>query len=121
MVLGEFYDALVHRLDSLYALRPDPAALEQGRAEAGAWAREQLTGPVAARFRSYRIGNLPARPVNNARLISARIYRTRLDLFDRWYERHGRDVRRTVAALDSLVQGVEGDSAYTRLERALVP
>jgi predicted aminopeptidase len=26
MVLGEFYDALVHRLDSLYALRPDPAA-----------------------------------------------------------------------------------------------
>jgi hypothetical protein len=121
MVLGEFYADLVRRLDSLYSLKPDSAALERGRSEAGAWARQQLLGPVGSRFRSYRLGNLPERPVNNARLISARLYRTRLDLFDRWYEHHGRDVRRSVAALDSLVQGTEGDSAFTRLERAVTP
>ena len=121
MVLGEFYAELVSRLDSLYALKPDSAALERGRAEAGSWARRQLLGPVGSRFLSYRLGNLPERPVNNARLISARLYRTRLDLFDRWYERHDRDVRRSVAALDSLVRGVEGDSVFTRLERAVAP
>ena len=119
MVLGEYYAELIARLDTLYAAKPDSAALERGRAEAGAWARTQLLGPVGARLRSYRIGSLPERPVNNARLIGATIYRTRLDLFDRWYERHGRDVRETVAALGKLVEGVEGDTAFARLEAGL--
>jgi predicted aminopeptidase len=119
MVLGEYYAELIARLDTLYAAKPDSAALERGRAEAGAWARAQLLGPVGARLRSYRIGSLPERPVNNARLIGATIYRTRLDLFDRWYERHGRDVRETVAALGRLVEGVEGDTAFARLEARL--
>ncbi len=118
MVLGEFYAELVERLERLYGSRPDSVALERGRAEAGAWARAQLTGPVGARFRSFRIGDIPERPVNNARLIGARIYRTRLDLFDRWFDRHGGDLRSGVAALDSLVRGAEGDSAFARLERA---
>ena len=61
---------------------------------------------------------LAERPINNARLIGAGIYRTRLDLFDRWFERHGRDVRRSVTALEALMKGVEGDSAYARLEEA---
>ena len=119
MVLGEYYAALVGRLDTLYASKPDSAALERGRAEAGAWARAQLLGPVGARLRSYRIGNLPERPVNNARLIGATIYRTRLDLFDRWYLRHGRDVRTSVAALGRLMEGAEGDSAFARLDAAV--
>jgi len=119
IVLGDYYSALVRRLDSLYSQRPDSAALDRGRREAGEWARGQLTGPVAARLRTLRIGPLAERPINNAQLIGARIYRTRLDLFDRWFEEHGRDVRRSVTALDSLMTGVEGDSAYARLENAL--
>jgi len=119
MVLGEFYAELVARLDTLYGSKPDSAALETGRAEAGAWARKQLMGPVGARFRSFRVGNLAERPVNNARLIGATIYRTRLDLFDRWFQRHGHDVSRSVSALGMLMEGVEGDSAFARLERAV--
>ena len=119
MVLGEFYGGLIARLDSLYATRPDSAALVAGRVEAGAWARAQLEGPVGANLRSFRVGRLPQRPVNNARLIGATIYRTRLDLFDKWFDRHGRDVRASVGALGELMQGVEGDSAFARLERAL--
>jgi len=118
MVLGDFYESLTQRLNRLYDTKPDSVALEQGRAEAGAWAREQLTGPVGARLRTFRLGNLPERPVNNARLIGARIYRTRLDLFDRWFEQHGRDVRTSVSALGRLMEGVEGDSAFARLEAA---
>jgi predicted aminopeptidase len=118
VVLGEFYASLVERLNQLYGSRPDSAALESGRAEAGAWAREQLTGPVGARLRTFTPANLPERPVNNARLIGARIYRTRLDLFDRWFDRHGQDVHRSVQQLKGLMEGVEGDSAFATLERA---
>jgi predicted aminopeptidase len=119
MVLGEFYAALIARLDSLYATRPDSAALETGRREAGAWAREQLQGPVGERLRTFKLGNLPERPVNNARLIGATLYRTKLDLFDAWFDRHGRDVRESVRGLEELMRGVEGDSAFARLERAI--
>ena len=119
IVLGDYYAALVERLETLYSQHPDSARLEEGRRSAAAWARSQLEGPIAQRFRTYRIGRLTERPINNARLIGARIYRTRLDLFDRWYERHDRDVGRSVSALKSLMEGAEGDSAYARLERAV--
>jgi predicted aminopeptidase len=119
IVLGNYYSALVRRLESLYAQRPDSVRLEQGRSEAARWARSQLTGPVGRELRTIRIGRLAERPINNAQLIGARIYRTRLDLFDRWFERHGGDVGRSVGALDTLMAGVEGDSAYARLERAV--
>jgi predicted aminopeptidase len=119
IVLGDYYSALVRRLDSLYRHKPDSAALEAGRREAGAWARSQLTGPVGQRLRTFRVGRMAERPVNNAQLISARIYRTRLDLFDRWFEQHGGDVRQSVSALERLMEGVKGDSAYSRLGQAL--
>ena len=119
IVLGDYYAALVERLEALYSQHPDSTTLEEGRRSAAAWARSQLEGPIAQRFRTYRIGRLTERPINNAQLIGARIYRTRLDLFDRWYERHDRDVGRSVSALRTLMEGAEGDSAYARLERAV--
>lgn len=121
IVLGEYYAALVARLDSLYAAKPDSAALEAGRRDAAAWARGQLEGPIGSRFRTIRVGRLSERPINNAQLIGARIYRTRLDLFERWYQQQGQDVGRSIGSLRSLMAGVEGDSAYVRLERALQP
>jgi predicted aminopeptidase len=118
IVLGEYYSALVRRLVSLYSRKPDSVALEAGRREAAVWARDQLLGPFGKRFRTFRVDRLAERPINNARLIGSGIYRTRLDLFDRWFERHGRDVRQSVRALEALMEGVEGDSAYARLEEA---
>jgi predicted aminopeptidase len=119
IVLGDYYAGLVERLEALYSQHPDSITLEQGRRSAAAWARSELEGPVGRRFRTYRIGRLTERPINNAQLIGARIYRTRLDLFERWYERHDRDVGRSVRALKTLMQGAQGDSAYARLERAV--
>ena len=119
IVLGEYYTALVRRLDSLYDQKPDSVALEKGRREVAAWAHRQLTGPVGQRFRSFRVDRLAERPINNARLIGSRIYRTRLDLFDRWFEQHGGDIRQSVSKLETLMDGVEGDSAYARLEQAV--
>jgi predicted aminopeptidase len=119
IILGDYYAALVRRMETLYDRHPDSAALDQGRRSAAAWARAQLEGPVGQQLRTFKIGRLTERPINNAQLIGARIYRTRLDLFDRWYERHDRDIRRSVSALKTLMEGVEGDSAYVRLEQAV--
>lgn len=119
IVLGEYYDSLAARLGRLYASHPAPEALDSGRADAARWARQQLEGPVGGRLLTYRIGKLAERPINNAQLVGARIYRTRLDLLDRWYERHDADVARSVAALGDLMRGAEGDSALARLEAAV--
>lgn len=119
IVLGDYYEALVDRLEALYNRHPDAAALDEGRRSAAAWARSQLEGPVGQQLRTFKIGRLTEHPINNAQLVGARIYRTRLDLFDRWYDRHDRDVRLSVSALKTLMQGAEGDSAYARLERAV--
>lgn len=119
LVLGVFYDSLAARLESLYGSSPDSAALAEGRAEAGRWARAQLEGWVRDSLRTVAVGRMSDRPVNNARLIAARIYRTRSALFEAWYRRNGGDIRATIGTLTSVVAGVEGDSAYARLEAAL--
>ncbi len=117
-MLGAYYDSLATRLERLYGSKPDRAALAAGRAEAAAWAREEVATRVAPAMRTVRL-QPSDRPVNNARLIAARLYRTRLDLFEGWYQQEGADVRRAVAALRTLVAGVEGDAAFARLEAAL--
>jgi predicted aminopeptidase len=119
IVLGDYYAALVKRLESLYSRHPDSTTLEEGRRSAATWARSQLEGPIGQRLRTYKIGRLTERPINNAQLVGARIYRTRLDLFARWYEGHDRDVGHSVSALKTLMESAEGDSAYARLERAV--
>jgi predicted aminopeptidase len=119
VLLGDYYASLVARLEALYARKPVGAELEAGRREVAAWARSQLQGPIGSRLRTFRIGRLTERPINNAQLIGARIYRTRLDLFQQWYEEHDRDIGESVRALETLMAGVQGDSAYARLEKAV--
>jgi predicted aminopeptidase len=118
--LGAYYDSLATRLERLYAGQPDSAALAAGRAQVADWAREEVTERLAPALSTMRL-QPGDRPVNNARIISARIYRTRLDLFEAWFQREGADVRRAVAALRTLVEGVEGDAAFERLEAAVGP
>lgn len=116
ILLGGYYDSLATRLEQVYAARPDSAALEAGRAEAAHWAATEVER-LAPRMRTTRLVAGPR--VNNARIIAARIYRTRLELFEAWYVREGRDIRRAVAALRRLTEGVEGEGAFEVLERAL--
>ena len=121
LVLAAFYDSLATRLEALYAGHPDSTQLREGRAEAGRWARGELEGPVGSELRTIQVGRLADRPVNNARLVAARIYRTRSALFEAWYQQNGADIRQAVERLHPVVAGAEGDSAYTRLEAALRP
>ena len=119
VVLSGYYTELSRRLDSVYAAATDSVAVDAGRDAMGRWAREQLQGPVGAQLVTYTIGPMAERPINNARLIAATIYRTRLDLLERWYQQHGADIAASVRALSDLMAGVPGDSAYERLEAAV--
>ncbi|HEX7024381.1 MAG TPA: aminopeptidase [Gemmatimonadales bacterium] len=119
IVLGEFYDSLITRLEGFYAGKPSGDSLEAGRLAIGRWSAEQLMGPLGARLRTIRVGRLAERPINNATLVGVRIYRTHLDWFEEWYSRHGGSVRSSVAALKALMDGATGDSAFARMRRAL--
>jgi predicted aminopeptidase len=119
VVLSGYFGDLADRLDSLYRSAPDSQAVTAGREELGRWAREQLEGPVGGRLTTYTIGRLADRPINNARLIAAQIYRTRLALFEAWYQRHGGDIAVAVQELASLEKGATGDEAFQRLEEAV--
>ena len=119
IVLGDFYSELVTRLTAFYATRPDSAALDSGRVAIGLWAREELEGPVSAKLRTMKVAKRPGGPVNNARLVGALIYRTKLQLFEDWYEQHGANIAESVKALRELETGAEGKAAYERLENAL--
>jgi predicted aminopeptidase len=121
IVLGEYYRDLLAKLEAFYAGKPSGDSLETGRRAIAQWAREQLEGPFGARLRTFRVGRLAERRINNAALVGVRIYRTHLDWFDQWYERHGSSVKTSVAALRSLLNGVRGDSAFARLQEALGP
>lgn len=120
IVLGQFYDSLSARLDTLYhRSKGDSAAVEAGRLEAAGWARQELEDSVGPKLLTYHVGKLPERPVNNARIIAATIYRTRLALFEQWYQEHGADIAASVAALAELEKGAEGEAAFARLESAV--
>lgn len=120
VVLGGYYTVLAERLDSLYhTVHGDSVALDSGRATIAAWARAELQDSVAPKLVTYKVGKLPERPVNNARIIAARIYRNRLDLLEQWYQSHGQDIAASVAALSELMKGAEGDVAEERLEKAV--
>jgi predicted aminopeptidase len=117
-VLAGYYHALISRLEAFYASKPDSAALDSGRVALGTWSRDTLQ-LMAPQFRTFQVGPMAARPINNARLVGVLIYRTNLDWFEQWHRQHNGDVRDAVAALSSLMNGVGGDSAFVRLQAAL--
>ncbi|HET7601932.1 MAG TPA: aminopeptidase [Gemmatimonadales bacterium] len=119
ILLGAFYTELTARLDSFYATQPDSAALDSGRLAEGRWARAQLEGPLRDSLRTYTVGSMPERPVNNARLIGATIYRSHLDWFEAYYQQHDGDLKATVAELKQLMEGAKGDEAFARLNAAV--
>jgi predicted aminopeptidase len=121
IALSAYYDRLTLKLDSLYGTEPPPdsVALRTGRTQVGEWAGEFLADTVGPRLSTYRIESRAPRAINNAHIVARRIYRTNLSLFDAWYVANGRDVAQAIRALEPVLDGVTGDSAYVALERAL--
>jgi predicted aminopeptidase len=110
LVFGFFMSELIHDLESLYArtdiTREQKLAL---RDEVFARAQRQFAQEVRPRLKVNTFGSFTREPLNNATLISRRIYYDRLDLFERVYERRGGDLRRTVADIIAAARANKSD------------
>jgi predicted aminopeptidase len=118
-IVGQYFDRLLARLDSLYQSNPSVIDLATGRHAIEQWSRDTLGSPFGQALRTIDPERLGNRPINNAALLGVRLYRTGLELFDDWYHRNGRQVDAAVFGLVEALEGVEGEEAWAML-RGLV-
>jgi len=119
LVFGFFMVELIHDLESLYArtdlTREQKLAL---REDVFARAQRRFAEEVRPRLKVATFASFTREPLNNATLISRRIYYDRLDLFERVYDSRGGDLRRTIADITAAARASKGDP-YAGVERLL--
>ena len=113
---GAFLERLVQDLEALYA-RPDlsPAQMIVAREEVFRTTKERFATDVKPKFQTRSFGTWDRGTLNNATLIARRLYYHRLDLFERVWEAHGRDLQRTIDAVVEAARGAE--DPYASVER----
>ncbi|MCH7874812.1 MAG: aminopeptidase [Gemmatimonadetes bacterium] len=114
--LSAYYADLVEELTEVYRARPPKRELGVSRDEIFARARQRLRGALGAELEAYSGERLARRPLNNATIVAAQIYRTRLDLFERLYQRAG-SLRDAVRLLAEEIDAEPGVEPYDVLER----
>lgn len=119
MRLDDFYTGLSHALDSVYSAPVDDAVKLGGRETVFRRARERMTKEIGPRFETYRAEWFTDRDLNNATVVAARIYRTRLGVFDRVLAHTGGDIRAAVRAIGEAVRANAGGSGdpFAAVER----
>ncbi len=110
--LGAFYRALASELTGIYSRELVSDALETERAEAFDGARARLRGPLGKEFEIYRVDRLARRPLNNASLIAARLYRTDLELLDRVFALEDSDLAQAVARIVAAVRAADDTDPF---------
>jgi predicted aminopeptidase len=114
--LDEFYAALAGALDSVYRSAADSVGKEAARVVVFGRARETMRGPLRRTLRDYPIDWLSEQPLNNATIVAARVYRTKLELFDRVLAVKDRDLRETIRAIVAAVNAERGKDPYETIE-----
>jgi predicted aminopeptidase len=115
--LAAFYARLADSLTALYDSARG-AALEEGRARIFGAAKSELAGPLGQQLEVYSGARLAGRPLNNATVIAARIYRTRLDALEAVYRRAG-GVREAVALIAQAMRTRGATGPYAALDQLL--
>lgn len=109
-VLGAFWSALTHTLDSAYKAHPnDRRARLAVRDTVYTRARAILVSEIAPRLRTVSPMYAQRVPLDNASLLARRVYAKNLDLFDAVYEREGRNLRRTIGRIITLAKSSPKD------------
>jgi predicted aminopeptidase len=110
LVFGFFMGELIHDLEALYArtdlTREQKLAL---RDEVFARAQRRFAQEVRPRLKVSTFSSFTREPLNNATLISRRIYYDRLDLFERVYESRGGDLPRTIRDIIAAARANKAD------------
>jgi predicted aminopeptidase len=104
-VLARFWSRLIKSLDSAYAAHPDSKqARIAARDTVYLSARNALINEVAPAVKTINPRFAQRVPLDNASLLARRVYASDLDVFDRVYEREGRDLKRTIGRIISLAK-----------------
>jgi predicted aminopeptidase len=113
--LGRFWERTAQALDSAYRAWPDDSAQRVvARDSVYARARRLLVDSVSMEVRGINPSWFGRIPLDNASLLARRVYAQRLDLFDSVWVRHGRDVRKTIGAIQAAVR--QGSDPFATLE-----
>lgn len=110
IVFGGALSDLVARLDRIYKRDDLTAAqrIQQRDTVFSNW-RSDYRARVAPRLKTTAFRRYADEPLNNATLIGTRLYYQRLDLFERVYEKMGRDLRRATEAIMEAARANEKD------------
>ena len=119
LVFAAFLNGLVAELEALYAREDvDTAAklaLREGIFER---ARDRFRDEVLPAMATERYRGFERLEMNNATLMSRRLYYDRLDRFEAAFQRMGRDLPRTIEAIIEAAEGNE-DDPWLALERLI--
>lgn len=119
--LDRFYADLAERLTRLYGSGLAREEVEAARVVVFDSARVELAGAAGRELEVYDAEWLARVPLNNARVVAARIYRTRLALFDAVLEASRGDVREAVRRIGGGIRASPGAEPYGVLETLRKP
>jgi predicted aminopeptidase len=108
LLFGRYLDGLVGELEALYA-RADLSTEEKLRRREEVYARSQraFTDSVRPRLKVSTYASFAREPLNNALLMSRRLYYHRLDLFEQLLRRQDGDLPRTLQLVVRATRGAE--------------
>jgi predicted aminopeptidase len=108
-VLARFWGTLYRSLDSAFKAHPDDrAARLAARDTLYARARRTLVDSVAPLLKTVSPRYAERVTLDNAALLARRVYLSDLELFERAFEREGRDIRRTISRVIEIARGSGG-------------
>ncbi|HET7275986.1 MAG TPA: aminopeptidase [Longimicrobiaceae bacterium] len=115
LIFGRFLSDLVRKLETLYG-REDLSRAQKLvlREEIFAHAQRRFRDEVQPSFEVSTFASFARTPLNNATLISRRLYYHRLDLFERVFGAYGRDLVATLGAVLEVASG--SDRPYEAVE-----
>lgn len=98
LLLGAFWARLSHEIDSVFDALPADAKAARIAARDTVYAhgRQRLVDSVGPLLKGYPRGWVERVPLNNAVLLSRRVYAEGLDRFDSVYVAEGRDLRKAI-------------------------
>jgi predicted aminopeptidase len=114
-LMGAFWGAVAHAIDSAFAAHPGDSAT---RVAAGdtvyAGMRRVLREDLVPRMPSFPPGAFDRLQLDNAALLARRVYASDLWLFDEVHRRSGGNLRRTIALVRTQVEGKDDPFAALR-------
>ncbi len=109
LLLGAFWARLAHEIDSVFAALPPDATVARIAARDTVYTRAhtRLIDSVAPSLRRFPKGWAERVVLNNAVLLSRRVYAEGLDAFDSVYVANGRNLKQAVAVIIAREQAAE--------------